>query len=155
MTEWVGVVMNQSSWSISNFIAAQWGVSLLINLALLFVVVIRVLTIIGVAKDIMARTNRLSLQIFSLLLVTLLSPVIGLPIYLVIRPIGYKHDRLPWREAAVMNLVVCYNCGTLNPKDHECCLACGEALKIKCKQCNKNYPHSYGYCSYCGAPNIE
>ncbi|HCB52199.1 TPA: hypothetical protein DEP21_06645 [Patescibacteria group bacterium] len=88
-------------------------------------------------------------------MVTILSPVIGLPIYLVIRPVGYKRDRLPWREAAVMNLVVCYNCGTLNPKDHECCLACGETLKIKCKQCNKNYPHSYGYCSHCGAPNIE
>ncbi len=154
MLEEVGIVMDKSTRSISWMLATQ-GIHFWINIIMLLVILFRVLSIIRVAKDIMMRTSKLSLQVFSVFLVTFLSPILGLPIYRVIRPIGFMRDRLPWREAAVMNLVVCYNCGTLNPKDHECCLACGEALKIKCKQCGKDFPHSYGYCNFCGAPNIE
>ncbi len=154
MLEEVWMVVDKSTWSLSWMIATQ-GISFWINIVLLLVILFRVLSIIRVAKDIMMRTSKLSLQVLSVFLVTFLSPVLGLPIYRVIRPIGFMRDKLPWREAAVMNLVVCYNCGTLNPKEHECCLACGEALKIKCKQCGKDYPHSYGYCHFCGAPNIE
>lgn len=154
MMEEVGIVMDKSTWNISWMLATQ-GMWFWINILILLIILFWVLSIIRVAKDIMARTNRLWLQIFSVFLVTFLSPILWLPIYRVIRPLGFYRDRLPWREAAVMNLVVCYNCGTLNPKDHECCLACGEALKVKCKQCWKDYPHSYGYCNYCGAPNIE
>ena len=123
MIEETGIIMDKSTWSLSSIFAAQ-GISFWINILLLVIILFWVLSIIWVAKDIMARTNRLPLQILSVLLVTILSPVIGLPVYRVIRPIGFARDRLPWREAAVMNLVVCYNCGTLNPKDHECCLAC-------------------------------
>ncbi|AHB40909.1 hypothetical protein P148_SR1C00001G0094 [candidate division SR1 bacterium RAAC1_SR1_1] len=154
MLEEVGVVMDKSTWSFSGMLATQ-GISFWINILMLIIILFWVLSIIWVAKDIMARSNRLSLQVLSVFLVTFFSPIVGLPIYRVIRPIGFMRDRLPWREAAVMNLVVCYNCGTLNPKEHECCLACGEALKIKCKQCGKDYPHSYGYCHFCGAPNID
>lgn len=154
MLEEAGIVMDKSTWSFSWMLATQW-ISFWINIIMLLVILFWVLSIIRVAKDIMARTNRLPLQVLSVFLVTIFSPIIGLPIYRVIRPIGFARDRLPWREAAVMNLVVCYNCGTLNPKDHECCLACGESLKIKCKQCGKDYPHSYGYCHFCWAPNIE
>lgn len=154
MLEEVGMVVDKSTWSFSSIFATQW-LGFWINIMLLIIILFWVLSIIWVAKDIMARTSRLSYQVLCVFLVTFLSPVLGLPIYWVIRPVGFVRDRLPWREAAVMNLVVCYNCGTLNPKDHECCLACGEKLKIKCKQCGKDFPHSYGYCHFCGAPNID
>lgn len=154
MFEEAWMVMDKSTWSISTLFAVQ-GIWFWINILILIIILFWLLSIIRVAKDIMARTNRLSLQVISVFMVTFLSPVLGLPIYRVIRPIGFSRDRLPWREAAVMDLVVCYNCGTLNPKDHDCCLACGEALKIKCKQCGKDFPHSYSYCHFCWAPNIE
>lgn len=154
MFQETGIVLNKSTWNITSLFALQW-VEFWMNIALLLVILLWVLSIIWVAKDIMSRTNKLSLQIISVFLVTFLSPVIWLPVYRTIRPIGHSHDRLPWREAAVMSLVVCYNCGTLNPKEHHYCLACGESLKIKCKQCWKEFPHSYDYCNFCGAPNIE
>lgn len=131
------------------------GAALRIQALIVLFVIFWVLSIVWVARDSLARSNKLSTQVISIMIVTLLSPIIGLPLYLTFRPIRYSHDTLPRREAAVMSMIVCYNCAALNPKDHEYCLACGEPLKIKCKQCGKNYPHSYGYCSDCGAPNIE
>lgn len=58
MTESVGIVVNKSTWSFENFFAAQ-GMSLVINIAMIVIILFRVLTIIGVAKDIIARTNKL------------------------------------------------------------------------------------------------
>lgn len=150
-TNWV--VINSSS-PISWLLHGQW-VSTGIQVAIVLFVIFRILSIIWVARDSLARTDKISIQILWIIFVTLFSPLVGLPIYLTFRPIRYSHDKLPRREAAVMNLIVCFNCGALNPKEHHYCLACGEALKIKCKQCGKNFPHSYGYCSDCGAPNIE
>ena len=87
-------------------------------------VIFWILSIIRVARDSLARTNKISTQVFSIILVTLLSPLVGLPIYLTFRPIRYSHDQLPRREASVMSMIVCYNCAALNPKDHNYCLAC-------------------------------
>ena len=154
MTETTGFVVSSSNRGLSNILAAQ-GIEFVMQIVTTLLIIFWILAIIWVAKDSGSRTHKLGFQMISIILVTLLTPILGIPIYLVLRPIAYKHDRLPWREAAVMNLIVCYNCGTLNPRDHEFCLACGEALKIKCKQCNKNYPHTYDYCQSCGAPNIE
>ncbi|MEI8091646.1 MAG: zinc ribbon domain-containing protein [bacterium] len=89
------------------------------------------------------------------MLVTFLSPILGLPVYFIIRPVYYKNDSIPRRESCALNLVACDNCHTLNPKEYECCIACGEKLKVVCKQCGKQYPHAYAYCPICGAPNIE
>lgn len=139
----------------TSFYPAFWDNYGVVHIVLLVIILFWILSIIWVARDIMARSNRISHQIISVLLVTFLSPVLGLPIYWALRPIGLLRDRLPWREASVMQLIWCYNCGVLNPKDHDFCLACGENLKIKCKQCGKNFPHSYWYCHICGAPNIE
>jgi len=153
MPETAWVVVNSSS-PLYGLLNGQ-GASLRIQALIVLFVIFWVLSIIWVARDSLARTNKLSTQVLSIMIVTFLSPLVGLPIYLTFRPIRYSHDKLPRREASVMNLIVCYNCAALNPKEHEYCLACGEPLKIKCKQCGKNYPHSYGYCSFCGGPNIE
>jgi hypothetical protein len=91
----------------------------------------------------------------SILLVTFLTPLIGLPLYLIIRPVYHKKDALPWRESCALNLITCVNCHTLNPKEYSCCISCGEKLQVECKECSRSYPHVYAYCPQCGAPNIE
>jgi hypothetical protein len=108
-----------------------------------------------VTKDIINRTNSFSLQIISILFVTFLTPLVWLPIYFLIRPLSYKRDRIPRREACASNLIPCYNCNTLNSKEYVCCIACGERLKVKCKECGNSYAHSFAYCNICGAPNID
>jgi RNA polymerase subunit RPABC4/transcription elongation factor Spt4 len=116
---------------------------------------LRIISIIRTARDINTRTNNSFVQIISILLVTLLTPIIWLPLYLIMRPVYFKKDKIPRREANATNLVVCYNCKTLNPKEYNCCINCWEHLKVKCKECEGKYPHDYHYCNQCGAPNIE
>jgi hypothetical protein len=116
---------------------------------------LRLISIIRVAKDISARTNNTILQIISILLVTFFSPVIGLPLYHIIKPIWYKRDKMPRREACVTNTTICHNCGVLNSKDYKCCINCWKKIIIKCKECETEYPHNYHYCPKCWWPNIE
>ena len=155
MGTWVGVVINKSSWRDFFSLFGGGSSSLWVNIVAIFLVFLRIVAIIRVTKDIINRTNSFSLQVISVLLITFLTPLVGLPIYFLVRPISLKTDRIPWREACAANLVPCYNCATLNPKEYECCIACGERLKIKCKQCGTTYAHSFAYCNHCGAPNLD
>ena len=114
-----------------------------------------IITIIRTAKDISARTDSSFFHIISVLFITLLTPIIGLPLYLAIRPIWYKWDKTSWRDSCLSSSCVCQSCWTLNPKEYKNCIKCGEKLVVTCKECNKEYPNEYRYCPSCWAPNIE
>lgn len=146
-------VLAQNS-SYIDLTTATWMKDFFIVLISLFIF-LWIVCIIRVWKDIASRTNNVLLQIVSIVLITIFSPLIWLPLYIIVRPIWYKKDNIPRREACALSMVSCYNCGTFNPKEYECCIRCWEKLRIKCKQCGEQYPHSYQYCNKCGAPNIE
>lgn len=154
MGTWVGVVLNKSSWSLASLFGGN-GLTLWINIIVVFFIFLRIVAIIWVTKDIINRTNSFSLQVISILFVTFLTPLIWLPLYFLVRPMSYKKDRIPRREACASNLIPCFNCHVLNPKEYTCCIACGERLKTKCKECWNSYAHSFAYCNSCGAPNID
>ena len=137
-----------------DFTQFSWleNLSTAIIVALIF---LRIISIVRTARDISARTNSYILQIVSILLVTFLSPIIWLPLYHIIKPIWYKKDKIPRREAFISNMTLCQNCNTLNPKEYECCINCGKKLKVICRECSTDYPHNYHYCPKCGAPNIN
>lgn len=122
---------------------------------IIILIFLRIISIIRTAKDISARTNSHTLQFICILLVTFLTPIIGLPLYHIIKPIWYKKDKMPRREACISTLTICQKCKTLNPKEYKCCINCWDKLKINCKECNNDYPHDYHYCPKCWAPNIE
>jgi RNA polymerase subunit RPABC4/transcription elongation factor Spt4 len=150
MTNITGSIIESNNMNLSNFSSLE-NLSTTIIIVLIF---LRIVSIIRTAKDISARTNSHLMQIVSILLVTFFTPIIGLPIYHIIRPIWYKKDKMPRREACISTMTVCQKCNTLNPKEYECCINCGERLKISCKECGTDYPHNYSYCPKCGAPNI-
>jgi hypothetical protein len=150
----VGVVLDKSTRSLASLFDVTW-VALWINILMILFIFLWVISIIWTTKDIIHRTSSFSLQIVSVVLVTLLTPLVWLPLYFLIRPLSYKNDRIPRREACASNLVECYNCHTLNPKEYICCVACGERLKVKCKECWNSYSHSFWYCNICWAPNID
>lgn len=114
-----------------------------------------IISIIWTAKDISARTDSSFFHIISILFVTLLTPIIWLPLYLAIRPIWYKWDKTSWRDSCLSNSCLCQSCWTLNPKEYKNCIKCGDKLTIQCKECNTEYPNEYNYCPSCWAPNIE
>lgn len=114
-----------------------------------------VVAILWTMKDIAARSNSVLVQVLCILLVGLWTPVVGLPLYLLFRPVRYKWDRLGWREALALQIIQCYACGTKNPLFHDYCVGCGSELTVKCKECKHHYQLHYEYCSSCGAPNTE
>jgi len=132
-----------------------WGLENFYTAIIILLIFLWIISIIRVAKDISARTNSTLLHIISILLVTFLSPLIGLPLYHIIKPIWYKKDKMPWREACISNSTICTNCWTINSKEYKCCINCGKKLTTKCKECETEYPHNYHYCPKCGWPNIE
>lgn len=131
------------------------GSQQIVMIAVIIFCFLRILSILFVTRDILARTNNLGLQITSILLVIVLTPLIGLPLYFVIRPLTFKKLENGRRQALMLETVKCYNCGRLNEKNYDYCIFCGEHLKIACKECGKDYPYYYEYCNSCGAPNIE
>lgn len=127
--------------------AFTWSIGLILFL--------RVIAILRTMKDISARTNSVRVQILCILLVWLTTPIIGIPLYLLFRPIRYKWDRLGWREALALQIIQCYGCGSRNPLYHDHCVSCGSELTAKCKECKHHYQIHYEYCPACGAPNTE
>ncbi len=132
----------------------SWLENIYTTIVILFIF-LRIASIVWVAKDISARTNSMVLQIISILLVTFFSPIIWIPLYHIIKPIWYKKDKMPRREACISNSTICNNCWTINSKEYKCCINCGKKLTTKCKECETEYPHNYHYCPKCGWPNIE
>lgn len=114
-----------------------------------------VLTIFWVLRDAMARSDSWVYQLFSTLLVTVLSPIVGLPLYLAFRPLVYKWERGYWREAMTRGVVVCPHCRSLVDEQYKACVFCGENLRTACKECEAQFYRGYGYCPECWAPNIS
>lgn len=108
-----------------------------------------ILTVFWTLRDAMARSESVIYPIISMLLVTLLSPVIGLPLYLAFRPLTYKWERGYRREALMETHVFCPHCQNLLNPAHNACVYCGETLKTECKECHHKYYRGYAYCSEC------
>ena len=88
-----------SSSSLWDFLHTIIPVELLsiVNLPLLWTIFVWIVIIIWTLKDSNYRSSSTGFCLFSLLLVTLGTPIIWLPIYLAIRPLWYKHERKYWK----------------------------------------------------------
>jgi len=149
------VSITSDSASMPGFYDYFSGIEDLWFLVWLIVLFVWIVIILRVVKDITARTTNFWWHFFSVFVIIVLTPVIGLPLYLALRPLGMKYDKMPWREAILSSMCSCSNCATLNKIEHICCTGCGELLQITCRECSQYHSHTYGYCPNCGAPNIE
>jgi hypothetical protein len=115
----------------------------------------RVLSILWTMKDISSRTTSIAWQVLAVLLVSVWTPFVGLPIYLFLRPMRYNRDRLGWRESLNAQVASCPSCAKKNPLHHEFCTYCGQQMTVKCKECKSSYQWAFDYCPQCGGPNVE
>lgn len=120
-----------------------------------FFVFLWVWTILWVTKDISSRTDNLFLQILSIVVVAIWTPIFWFLIYLLLRPNRYKFDQVNWRQALDIRMIECDWCWEINDKDNDFCIYCGSNLKSKCKECKNHYPKEYDYCPSCWAPSID
>jgi len=71
--------------------AAQFnGLEVVLSSVIGFYIFLWILSIIRVSRDIHARTQNTALQLIAILLVTFLSPLLGLPLYITMRPVRYN-----------------------------------------------------------------
>lgn len=126
--------------------------AVIINLLLGALLFFRIVGIIRTAKDSYARTESTFKQFWSIILVTIAWPLVGIPLYLALRPSRYREKDISLKESTS---ATCLHCHQRNDPHHTHCVFCGEKMHIKCRECNSLYPASYAYCPDCGAPNID
>lgn len=112
--------------------------------------------IIWVTKDVLQRSNSILFQAFSILL-NILVPILGVLLYLIIRPGKTRMER--YYEELERNMLegeslseqnACDKCLTPSDKDYSYCPNCGEGLKTTCAKCKKSFPNVWSICPFCG-----
>jgi hypothetical protein len=107
-------------------------------------------------RDIRARSRDILTHILATLLVIVL-PIIGLVVYLMLRPretLADAYERSLEQEAllqAIEEPEVCPGCGQRVKGDYLYCPACHTRLKRGCPECGRPLHLRWSLCPYCGA----
>lgn len=125
---------------------------LIINLFLLFIFVLY----LSLAKWTYSDANRRGAMAFYWTIVTLLFPLAGWIIYLIVRPPEYLDDvrerelEIKAKEALLSNSdVVCPACYKPIEKDFLICPHCRRRLKKSCPSCGRALNTNWTICPYC------
>jgi len=115
--------------------------------------------LIWVTRDVISRSTSLLFQAFSILLAITI-PVLGVLIYLIIRPgktqMQRYHEQL---EAELLenendneeeDELQCDKCFIGIEPDYNICPNCSFQLKKSCYHCRKHYSKQWDQCPYCG-----
>ena len=107
-------------------------------------------------RDIRARSRDILAQILATILVIVL-PIVGLVVYLMIRPretLADAYERSLEQEAllqAIEEPEECPGCGQRVKGDYLYCPSCHTRLKKACSACNRPIHLSWSLCPYCGS----
>jgi hypothetical protein len=107
-------------------------------------------------RDIRARSRDVLAQILATLLVIAL-PIIGLVVYLMLRPretLADAYERSLEQEAllqAIEEPEICPGCGQRVKSDYLYCPACHTRLKRACPECGRPLHLRWSLCPYCSA----
>ena len=122
-----------------------------------YVALIWLASLIWIYRDITARTREPISQIVSLGIGAVL-PLIGLPIYMALRPsetLQQAYDREIEQEAILADIqtaAACPSCGRAAEPTFRVCAYCGTALKDPCPRCREPMLHAWRYCPHCATP---
>jgi len=112
--------------------------------------------ILWVTRDALQRSGSILFQAFSILL-NIAVPILGVLLYLIIRPSKTRMER--YYEELERNMLegesqgemsTCSKCLTPADKDYSYCPNCGESLKKSCPGCKKTFPNVWSICPFCG-----
>ncbi|HRI35875.1 MAG TPA: hypothetical protein PK765_02125 [bacterium] len=138
------------------------SVDSIIRMVIIYAFVIWAAFVIWVIKDITNRTTSILLQVFSILLVIALTPLFGLPIYLLIRPASTLFERSYYEEydeddEALIHPSVhsCPKCSYIVEERFRYCPACGFECTTECTACGERIREgrtTVKHCPHCGKP---
>jgi RNA polymerase subunit RPABC4/transcription elongation factor Spt4 len=133
----------------------QDTVRLIVAVGIAYVVVLWFAVAIWAYRDIKSRTNDVTSQAIAALLVLLFN-VLGLLLYLVLRPqqtLSENYERSLEAEALLHELEdqrLCPACKRRVEDDYVICPYCRVELRDLCSQCGKALSLSWSACPYCG-----
>lgn len=110
-------------------------------------------------RDMRARSRDFLAQILATLLV-LLVPIVGIVVYLMLRPketLSEAYERSLEQEAllqAIEEPETCPSCGQRVKGDYLYCPVCNAQLKKACVACGRALQLRWTRCPYCGAPAV-
>lgn len=124
-----------------------------IRIAGAYLVAVWLASVIWTVRDITDRTGNLFIQTFSVLLVVIFTPILGLPLYLLIRPRTTLAERY-YEEAGLHEseyVSECPRCHTEVGEDYRFCPHCGEELLDECAACGAPKNKDWKFCASCGS----
>lgn len=122
-----------------------------------YVFILWVASVLWVYKDIRSRTRDPLSQLIAVS-ISVVFPLIGLPVYLVLRPsetLNEAYVRQLEQEAILSDLhsiSACPNCRRPVQDDFQVCAHCATPLRQACVRCGKLLQFSWRHCPYCANP---
>jgi hypothetical protein len=122
-----------------------------------YLLVVWFASVLWVYRDIRARTNDPVSQVIGIA-IAVVFPIIGLPIYLVLRPsetLQEAYDRQLEQEAILSELhsiSACPDCRRPVSDEFMVCAYCGTQLRQPCASCSHLLQFAWRHCPFCAAP---
>lgn len=138
---------------------SETNLSILTSGALIYLGVIWLTMVVWVILDSIKRSQSFFFQLFAALLVLLFN-ILGLVIYMVIRPgmtLQEEYDEALEREYILKQTMGdrCPKCKAIVKQDYRMCPVCTNILKVPCKHCKTLIHPSYRVCPYCTETQID
>lgn len=134
-----------------------------IKFMIVYFFIIWIALLIWVTKDVVNRTSNILLQIVSILIILLWTPL-GVFIYLLIRPsktlFEKYHNEVEWNLDVMEEIIEeknkdfwdslhCFSCESPILPTFKFCPTCKTELKEECNGCEKNIYKNWKICPYC------
>lgn len=122
-----------------------------------YLLIVWLASILWVYRDIRSRTTDSMSHVISVA-IAVVFPIVGLPIYLILRPadtLTSAYDRQLEQEALLSELQTvsaCPNCRRPVQDEFQVCAFCATPVKHGCTRCGRQLRLSWRYCPYCATP---
>ena len=161
---------SQASQILDNIIVWSYGMTntlshlsfeTIIKAVVIYVCVMWIAFIIWVVKDITTRTSSVLFQVFCILIMIVLTPVFGWPIYVLIRPRTTLFEEYygseGYAEASDESraMMTCQKCNARIEKDFFFCPHCRTELLHPCPGCDRIVSTRWKICAYCGYEDVK
>ena len=145
------------SWPVGSWQSSAFLVG---GLTMAYLLVMWLASILWVYRDIRARTSDPTSHLISIA-IAVVFPVVGLPIYLILRPattLIAAYDRQLEQEALLSELQTvsaCPNCRRPVQDEFAVCAFCATPVKQGCGRCGRQLRLSWRVCPYCATPRVQ
>lgn len=148
-----GSVLPAAYENLKNVLGTDSPLDMAARVAGAYLVAIWLASVIWTVRDITDRTGNLIIQTFSVLLVVIFTPILGLPLYLLIRPRTTLAEKY-YEEAGLAEaeyVSVCPNCEREVGEEFRFCPHCGHELLEECPDCGASKDKDWKFCASCGS----